>query len=750
MRRPLYLFVFLALVLKLSPYFVMGQAAPLDLERIQRATVLVMQAHNTGDDLLITCIGSGTIVTRTGLVLTNAHTALVSKNCPGETVVIALSIGGDQPPIAQYRAEIAQADAGLDLAVLRITRQLDGRLIDPNTLALPFVELAEPEGTQLDDTLTIAGYPGIKNDPVTTVSGTIIGFVTETRSNPAWIKTRAEIPGIMSGGGAYNNQGRLIGIPTTAPIVRENSSINCLPIQDTNRDGLVNQNDDCIALGDFINSLRPADLARPLLRAASLGLSVQELTESSTQPEPSGQPRFKRLFFSPSVNEAGMPSSVINSLPTGSNSLFLFFDYENMTPETVYELRVTINGILDPTFSLAPVRWSGGERGLWYIGSSGQPWPPGNYEFTLLANGVTSPTSSIRLLIGGAASSTPSFSDITFGLLDPLGKPLGNGYVLPSGSATASAQFIFHNMTQGTNWAALWYLNGSEITQARTADTWSQDANGIITTSIEASSGLPPGNYRLELYIENRLAATSDFTIAGAQQGALPQIFTDLRFTTTNSPDEALSATALSTFPNTINSLYALFDWQQIAPSTPIRVRWSVDGDLFYQRIIFWDAPESGQNYLFSLASPSTIPDGTYSVDLSINNIVLSRTEAKVGIGQLPIDRFANASGVQMRGQILDADRQTGIPGVSFILINPEFSVSDFDWDQSKVFAIAVTDSNGFFEIDRPLELSTDDRPVAYSAVIIAQGYLPITADGIEAKSDTPNPLTLTIYLTRD
>ena len=64
------------------------------------------------------------------------------------------------------------------------------------------------------------------------------------------------------------------------------------------------------------------------------------------------------------------------------------FDYLNMTPETVYEVRVTIDGIPTPDVSLAPVRWSGGERGLWYIGSSGQVLPNGVYEFTLVINAI--------------------------------------------------------------------------------------------------------------------------------------------------------------------------------------------------------------------------------------------------------------------------------------------------------------------------------------------------------------------------
>ncbi|MBC7811363.1 MAG: trypsin-like peptidase domain-containing protein [Burkholderiales bacterium] len=710
-----------------------------DLERTQRATVFIKQVRIVENDLIETCVGTGTIVSRDGLVLTNAHNVLTSPACPGDTLLIAMSVRLDEPPVLKYRAEIAQVDPGLDLALLRITREPDGRLIEPGTLAFPFVELADSETVTLDNTITIVGYPGIGIDPVTSIRGTVIGFVAEpSAGNKSWIKTSATIPGTLSGGGAYNQDGLLIGIPTTAPIRTQAGEISC--VRDTNRDGLVNLNDICIPIGNFINSLRPSNFARPLLRGAALGLSVDTLTTPVAQSAPTGAPTLRRLFFSPAVNEAGMPTTVVRSLPTGSNSLYLFFDYINMMPDTVYELRVTTDGIPNPTFSLAPVRWSGGSRGLWYIGSSGQPWPNGIYEFTVFANGITADTA--RLVIGGAPETFPTFSDPIFGLIDLRGSVLGNGYVLPVGNI-ASARFIYRNMTDGLDWTAIWYYEGQEV--FRSGDVWADGLSGSKTISIQDDSGLRPGNYRLELYLEGRLAATSDFTMAGAQEGAFPQIFSDPRFATANTPEDALTATSTSSFPNTLVSFYALFDWQQIARGTLWTMRWSVDDDIFYEQTIPWNAPDTGESFLVQLSDPGGIPDGTYRMDLLVNNVLLATTEAQVGIGQLPIDVFAQASGVQIGGQVIDADTGEGIPGVTFVLVSEDFSVEDFTWQQEQIYALAVTDRNGNFQIDRPLELDA-----LYSVIIAADGYLPITADGVSVTAATANPLEIVIPLTRD
>jgi hypothetical protein len=715
-----------------------------DLERIQRATVFILQAHDVGDNLEVTCVGTGTIVSRSGLILTNAHNTLQSRACSGDTLVVALSTRLDEPPVPRYRAAIAQFDSGLDLALLSITREIDGRLIQPNTLALPFVELADSSSVQLDQTIAVVGYPGIGNDPVSIVRGTISGFVAEpSGGNQSWIKTSAAIAGTMSGGGAYDQDGRLIGIPTTAPVTSESGNFTC--VWDTNRDGLVNNDDTCVPLGDAINSLRPSNFARPLLRAASLGLTLQNLAGFAS-PAPAGNaPGFRRLFFSPSVNEAGMPTSVLRSLPAGSNSLYLFFDYASMSPETVYSLRVTTDGIPNPTFSLAPVRWSGGTRGLWYLGSNSQPWPNGVYEFTLFANGVAADTA--RLVIGGAPEQIPTFSDITFGLLDLQGNILGNGFVLPTGSV-ANAQFLYRNMVDGTAWTAVWYYEGTELT--RTQDVWGRGATGTMTASISDPNGLLPGNYRVELYIEDRLAATSDFIIAGAQESVFPRIFDGAHFTSAASPAEALRASAINNFSAATDSIYSLFDWQQIAPGTSWTMRWSVDGEMFYEQTVPWVGEESGDNYLLQLTAPGGIPDGTYKMELFIGKVQLASITARVGIGQLPIDRFANATGAQLRGRILDADTGEGISGVTFVLISDQFSVDEFQWLADQIYSLAVTDLDGRFEIDRPLEFSTEDRPVPYSAIVTAEGYLPVSADGIEIKLGEENPVNMTIYMTRD
>lgn len=494
--------------------------------------------------------------------------------------------------------------------------------------------------------------------------------------------------------------------------------------------------------GGSINALRPSNFALPLLRGGSLELNVEKLTSSSSVGITTATPSISRLFFSPSVT-SGLPTTVISRLPTGSDSLYLFFDYDNMTPETVYELRVTLNGNINPIFSLAPVRWSGGTRGLWHIGNSSQVWPDGIYEFTVFINGISG-SSPVTIVVGGPPDNTPAFRNITFGLMEN-NQMFGFGYLLATGQ-TVNAQFLYDNMQDGLPWAAQWYYDGRQIENARTETSWSSDtSNGTTTTALQIETGLPEGSYRLELYISGQLAALADFIIAGTRVDAFPRIFSEQRFVVAASPQAAFNANSITSFSDRVDTLYALFDWERIATGSLWQIRMSVDDVVFYDEIAPWSGMSSGQDFLVRLSGTQGVPDGRYRLELLINRVPLVSLEVEVGIGQLPIDLFTQPEGVLLRGQVLDAQTNLGVANITFILLGKEYSVEDYISRQDQVFAMATTDRNGRFQVNRPLQYD-----VPYSVILTAEGYLPLTADGFQVTNLTPNPFDMTIYLTSD
>ncbi|MEM9950936.1 MAG: serine protease [Chloroflexota bacterium] len=725
----------------------------LDLNRIQRATVFVIQASDS--DLDTRCVGSGTIVRFDGLILTNAHNVVPSEACPGNELIISMSLEANEPPVPKYRASIAQIDLGLDLALLRIDRELDGRIIEPENLPiLPFVELGNSNDVILDDTLTLAGYPDLGNSPTLTQRVAVAAFMAEpSGGDKSWFKltSNSAVSGLMSGGGAYNQQGQLVGVPTSAPITSSTTADNCLRLEDTNGDGFVNSDDACVPISSSVTVIRPVNFARSLIRSASLQLSVEPLTAPPPQVVTSEQPSVddERLYFATSVNN-NLATQVIGSAPAGTTSLYLFFDYFNFTEETVYEVRVSVDSVPSDVFSLPPVRWSGGTNGLWHIGSTGQPWSNGNYEFRILVNGLVVATADIT--VGGVPSEQASFSNIVFGIKDDDGILQGESYILPTGNI-ASTRFIYRNLEPGTEALFAWYYNGVLLTAA--SDIWTSD-DGVDGTrddiSIEPEGGLRPGNYRVDLFIGTppRLSVTGDFVVAGTPEGVLPNVFSNIEFLRAANAFSPPSSVPATSFTDGANTIYAQFDWQQIARGTLWTMQWLVDGEVFYEQTSAWNTDETGQDFQVRLTAPDGLPDGTYTMNLIINGVLLESSQVSVGIGQLGINRLEEVGGLQMGGQIVDADSGEGIDGATFVLITEDFSIADFVWDAEQIYALAIADRNGRFEIDRPLEF---DSP--YSLYIIAEGYLPITQDGYLISQESleeagGSPLDLLIPMTKD
>ena len=237
-----------------------------------KAVVQIVAMYEDNGEYKIGWTGSGSIISPDGFILTNAHVVLPDRYFPIDALKIALTLEDDQPPVISYYAEVLQADEPLDIAVLRITTDLDGNPVDYASLDLPYVPLGDADDLHLGDSIRILGYPGIGGETITLTTGEVSGFTSEEeRGDRAFIKTSATIAGGNSGGLAANPEGYLIGIPTQLGYGGEDQFVDCRVLADTNRDGKIDDRDSCIPTGGFINALRPVNLAFPLIEAARNG-----------------------------------------------------------------------------------------------------------------------------------------------------------------------------------------------------------------------------------------------------------------------------------------------------------------------------------------------------------------------------------------------------------------------------------------------------------------------------------------------
>lgn len=190
--------------------------------------------------------GSGTIVSPDGLILTNAHVAtLASFAGPAPLVEVRVTGRPDEAARPTYLAVVAAYDKARDLAILQVVADTRGKPVMSPKLA--WLEVGSSDDLILGDELAIIGYPAVGGTTITFTAGRVSGFVGENYVGPgrAFIKTDAKVSSGSSGGAALDEQGRLVGVPTSIYFDR--------------KAGIPQESQ---------NYLRPVALAADMLRAA--------------------------------------------------------------------------------------------------------------------------------------------------------------------------------------------------------------------------------------------------------------------------------------------------------------------------------------------------------------------------------------------------------------------------------------------------------------------------------------------------
>ncbi|MFN8457946.1 MAG: serine protease [Anaerolineae bacterium] len=388
----------------------LGSQSGLALERGARQNVLhaavqIVALNLEGKSGSTAWTGSGTIVDPNGLILTNYH--VVEENGEWNKLGVAITTQSDQPPQPTYFAEIAAKAPRLDLAVLRIVSDLDGQPFDPAAANLAYVPLGSADSLEVGDELNIFGYPGIGGATITFTKGEVSGFVNEEGVDypRAWIKTDATIAGGNSGGTAVDETGFLTGIPTKLGAGNTDYFADVRPIQDTNGDGVVDENDTPISLGGFLNSLRPVNLAYPLIEAARSGEQIEveanpgQPQQIEAQPAPQSglgsQPEIGSIIFATQQKADGLPKDPNKSFPAGITQLLAYFDYQGMQNDADFNYVWTLDEVTIASNSLA---WDGDSQGTYLLSldNGGDPMPEGTYKLVLGQNGA--------LLQGGAVT----------------------------------------------------------------------------------------------------------------------------------------------------------------------------------------------------------------------------------------------------------------------------------------------------------------------------------------------------------
>lgn len=184
-------------------------------------------------------VGSGTIISSDGLILTNWHVYQISDQFqyssekkllraaePAGDAMLVYWLKDNDPlkiPVFQYLAVPLSLDKEHDTALLKIMTDREGNRIERTDFS--HVRLGNPFGMKINESITVIGYPGKGGDTITITDGKFLGYYRD-QSYPGldgFIKTNAAMAPGNSGGAALNRQA-LVGVPTAVTLPMEAGS----------------------------------------------------------------------------------------------------------------------------------------------------------------------------------------------------------------------------------------------------------------------------------------------------------------------------------------------------------------------------------------------------------------------------------------------------------------------------------------------------------------------------------------------
>ena len=202
--------------------------------------------------------------------------------------------------------------------------------------------------------------------------------------------------------------------------------------------------------------------------------------------------------------------------------------------------------------------------------------------------------------------------------------PVEAGARFPEGITKIFAIFPVENMREGDAWRTEWHLNNKLVDQA--AGLW-HGASGVTTYAWEGQpQGFAVGEWEFRIYLNDALAQSGQFAIISQPAGT--PFFGPIQYAQgfkEGAPDTPYGD-GWFIFPNGVKSITAFFHAGSMVKGTQWEARWYLNGDLIEgatQTNLWTGEGNATSFYSAQLSRPEGLAEGTYTLKLSVQGVVL-------------------------------------------------------------------------------------------------------------------------------
>jgi hypothetical protein len=262
--------------------------------------------------------------------------------------------------------------------------------------------------------------------------------------------------------------------------------------------------------------------------------------------------------------------------------------------------------------------------------------PMENANTTLTSTGVTDTAAPPALTVTPPVTA-PRAGPLTFaaGFYGLNVIPVEAGARFPAGITKIFAIFPVENLRDGDAWRTEWYQGGKLVDQA--AGLWHGAANSTTYAWEGQPQGFNAGDWEFRVYLNDVLAQSAPFSIV-AQTAGTPY-FGPVQYAQGFKDGAPVSpyGDGWFVFQSGISAVTAYFHAGDMVKGTQWEARWYLNGDLIEgatQTYIWTGDGDAASYYSAQLSQPQGLAQGTYTLKLSVQGIVLQLSTFMVSPAQ--------------------------------------------------------------------------------------------------------------------